>query len=213
MNTGRHIAHLATASAVAFVLFSACSGKLKQADALNLEQTPVQVVNDMFAVQTKNGVVLQRMEARLMERYDSDTLSIDKFPLGLSVFSYTEDGLLESVISARKAEHRTIKKTKDKEQEETWAAFGNVVIKNVIKDQTMQTDTIYWDRFREEIYTDCYVKMYSKDGFMQGYGMRSDDKAKNAILLNPFDGFGYVNQGEETFVIDSANFIGPLLKN
>lgn len=203
---------MATAAAVAFVLFTSCGGKLKQAEAINLEQTPVQVVNDMFAVQTKNGVVLQRIEARLMERYESDTLSLDEFPLGLAVYNYTQDGLLESVLTARKAEHRTGKGNR-KEENEKWSAFGNVIIKNVIKEQTMQTDTIYWDRNTHEIYTDCYVKMYSRDGFMQGYGMRSDDRADNAILLNPFDGFGVVNQGPETFVIDSVNFIGPLLKN
>ncbi|MBQ0077099.1 MAG: LPS export ABC transporter periplasmic protein LptC [Bacteroidales bacterium] len=197
---------MATALAVAFVVVS-CSGKLKQADKINLEETPVQVVSDMFAVQTKDGVVMQRIEAKIMERYESDTLSLDKFPLGLSVFSYTADGLLESTITARRAEHRISKKGKE---QESWSAFGNVIIRNVIKEETMQTDTIYWDRKSEQIWTDCYVKMFSRDGMMQGYGMRSDDRARNAILLNPFDGFAYTNRDTTVFVIDSANFIGPL---
>ena len=76
----------------------------------------------------------------------------------------------------------------------------------------METDTIYWDRKKKEIYTDCYIKMFSPDGFMQGYGMRSDERARNSIILRPFDSYGIVVRDSADVVIDSVNFIGPLLK-
>ena len=76
----------------------------------------------------------------------------------------------------------------------------------------METDTIYWDRKSEEIYTDCYVKLFSDQGLMQGYGMRSDDRARNAILLKPFDSYGYSQEDSTKVAIDSVNFIGPLRK-
>ena len=75
-----------------------------------------------------------------------------------------------------------------------------------------RTDTIYWDRKSEEIYTDCYVKLFSDQGMMQGYGMRSDDRARNAILLKPFDSYGYSQEDSTKVVIDTVNFIGPLRK-
>lgn len=199
----------ATASAVAFVV-SSCGSKLQEAEALNLEETPVQVVNGVFGVQTRDGVVLQRFEAARMEKFERDTATFDKFPGGIAVFSYTDEGLLESVITADSAEHLTKKKPKDFEK---WSAYGHVVMKNVIKHETMETDTIYWDRKTQQIYTDCYVKMYSRDGMMQGYGMRSDDRVRNAILLRPFNSFGYVQQEKSTFEVDSVNFIGPFRKN
>jgi lipopolysaccharide export system protein LptC len=87
-----------------------------------------------------------------------------------------------------------------------------VVVHNVLKQETMETDTLYWDQAKEEIYTDCYVKMYSPDGFMQGYGMRSDDHARNAILLEPFNSYGITVQDTTAVVIDSVNFIGPFPK-
>lgn len=149
------------------------------------------------------------MEAPVMEHYESDTLSMDKFPNGLSVFGYNDDGLLESVLISDEAIHTTPKKSSAAEQ---WSAFGNVVIHNVLNQQTMETDTIYWDQSHKEIYTDCYVKMYSPDGFMQGYGMRSDDRGSNAILRNPFNGYGVVVRDTTVVVIDSVNFIGPFPK-
>ena len=76
----------------------------------------------------------------------------------------------------------------------------------------METDTLYWDRKNEKLYTDCYVKLYSPDGFMQGYGMESDQRARESVIKRPFNSFGYVNQDTTAVKIDSVNFIGPLLK-
>ena len=42
---------IATAAAVAFVVYS-CKGKLAEAEQLNLSETPVQVVDDMFMQQS-----------------------------------------------------------------------------------------------------------------------------------------------------------------
>lgn len=163
----------------------------------------------MFAVQTKNGDVAMRIEAPLMEHYESDTMKLDKFPNGLSVFTYNTDGMLEAILISDEAIHMT---PSDPQKSEEWAAYGNVVIHNVLNQQTMETDTLYWDQGKSEIYTDCYVKMYSPDGFMQGFGMRSDDRASNAILHKPFNGYGVVIRDTTALVIDSVNFIGPFPK-
>jgi len=92
-----------------------------------------------------------------------------------------------------------------------WEAYGNVVVRNVMKDETMETDTLYWDRTSKEIYTDCYIRMYSPDGFMQGFGMRSDERARNAVIQRPFNSYGVVVKDSTEVIIDTANFIGPLL--
>ena len=204
----KYIFEIAIALAVAIVV-GGCSSKLKQADAIDLTQTPVQVVDDMFAVQTKDGVILQRMEAEEMLRFSSDTLDYELFPKGLYVYAYTEDDRLETYIRSDEARHINAGK---KSKGEVWEAYGNVVISNVIKNETMETDTIYWDRNKEEIYTNCYVKLYSQQGLMQGKGMRSDDRARNATLLSVFDSFGVTEDDSSKVLIDSVNFIGPLLK-
>lgn len=197
----------ATAMAVAFVVYS-CKNDLGTAEKLDLSQTPVQVVDRMFVVQSENGMLQMRMEADLMERYDNDTVSYELFPKGIAVFGYNEDGLLETEITSDKARHIKEKKNKD----EKWEAYGNVVVKNIINQEVMETDTLYWDRKNEKIFTHCYVKMYSPDGFMQGYGMESDQRARNSVILQPFDSYGIVVQDSTEVRVDSANFIGPFIK-
>ena len=198
---------MATAAAVAFVVFS-CKGKLGEAEAIDLSETPVQTVRDMFIVQTENSGLQMRAEAPLMEKYEKgDTRSYELCPEGFNVFGYTEEGLLETRITSDNARH-----LKYKDGRETWEAFGNVVVQNLIKQETMETDTLYWDQKEEKIYTHRYVKMYSPQGFMQGYGMESDQRARDSRLFNPFNSYGIVAQDTTEVVIDTVNFIGPILK-
>ena len=93
-----------------------------------------------------------------------------------------------------------------------WEVTGGVVIQNVIQQETMETDTLYWDRFGGKIYTDSYIRMYSRDGFMQGYGVQSDENAHDAVLLRPFNSYSVVVQDTTAVIIDSVNFIGPFIK-
>ena len=195
---------IATAAAVAFVVYS-CKAHLQEAEELNIKEAPIQSVDDMFIVQTKNGKIQMRAEAPLMERYERDTLSFELFPNGFYVFGYDDLENLETQIVADHARH-----LKYKDGRESWEAFGNVVVKNLIKQEVMETDTLYWDQKEEKIYTHCYVRMYSPAGFMQGYGMESDQRARNSIIFNPFNSYGILEQEEE--VLDSVNFIGPYLK-
>ena len=197
---------IATAAAVAFVVYS-CKGKLAEAETVILSEIPVQTVDDMFIVQTQNSITQMMVKAPLMERYETDTLSYELFPKGISVFGYTEDGMLETEILADNARH-----LKYKDGRETWSAFGNVVVKNLINQETMETDTLYWDQENEKIYTHCYVRMYSPDGFAQGYGMESDQRARDTELFNPFNNYAIMSQDSTKVIIDSVNFIGPLLK-
>lgn len=192
----------ATALAVAFVVIS-CKGNLHEAAKLNLKEMPIQTVDDMFFLQSENGNLKTRVEAPRMEVYEKDTTSFDLFPKGIKIYSYRENGELETTIVANEARHTKTKR-------EMWAAYGDVVITNIAKQEIMETDTLYWDSVKHEIWTDCYIKMYSPSGFMQGVGMRSDEMARNSILLNPFDTEFLIE--EESAVVDSVNFVGPMPK-
>ncbi len=198
---------IATAATVAIIFFS-CKSRLSEAERLDLSKTPVQTVDDMYIIQSEGGRLQMRIEADVMEHYDSDTMSVDMFPKGLQVFSYNEEGELEAHLRSDNATHEKSKKG----GEEIWKAYGNVVVKNIIKQETMETDTIYWDRKNQEIYTDCYVRLYSPDGFTQGYGLRSDEKVRNSAIMRPFNNYAVVVKDTTEVRIDSVNFIGPLLK-
>lgn len=185
-----------------------CSDKVPKTEQLDLADSPSQRVENMVATQTDFGKLTMRMETPLLERFTkSDDESYEDFPKGIRVYGYNEEGLLETQIESDGARHTTSGRN------EKWSAYGNVVIRNYIKGERIETDTLYWDRSRKMIFTDCYVRLISPQGFMQGYGLESDEMARNAQLLSPFDSYGIVTQ-DTTYVsyVDSANFIGPLYK-
>ncbi len=182
-----------------------CGNKLRNIDADEVSEAPTQVILDMDAAQTENGVVQMRLVAARMERYEkSSDESMEIFPEGFNVLAYNEEGLLETQIESDMAEHIV------RGRAEQWAAYGNVVITNYLEGQRLMTDTLYWDRDRQRIFTYSYVRLYSPQGFMQGYGMESDERARNAELLRPFDGYGIISNDTTTAVYtDTVNFIGP----
>lgn len=200
---------MAIAFAVALVVFS-CKSKIPSAEELDINSVPLQVVDSMFAVQTVNGHPKMRIEAPVMQRFETDTASSEVFPEGFMVYGYREDGAVETTITSKTARHIT---RKNGTGTEVWQAFDSVVIHNIPKQQVINTDTLYWDQGKHEIYTDCYVKMNSPEGFLQGYGMRSDDHARNAILHRPFDSFGVTEVDSTKLAKDTMNFIGPVTKS
>lgn len=203
MKISLHVIDIIATTTVAIMLLS-CKKEIPA--ELDLSQIPVQVVDSVSVVQTENGRPTMRMSAPLMERYNyscgDTTESYELYPNGFKVFAYTEDGELETTVVADNAKHVT---TVGKE---SWSAFGNVVITNLIKGEHLQTDTIYWNRAEKQIYTDCYVKLFSYDGLMQGYGLTSDERASNSTILHPFDWSFVMRDSTDTY-IDTLNFIGP----
>lgn len=207
MNKVLHtIQKIASATALAFVVFL-CNDKNKDAEKLNFDEIPIQIASNIFSVSSENSELQMRMEAKTMKRFENDTMMYETFPDGFAVYGYLEDGRLETQITANDALHRSWK-----DGREEWRAFGNVVVKNLIKREVMETDTLFWDKKEEKIFTHCYVKMWSPDGFMQGYGMESDQRARHSVLFTNFNNY-FIVVKDSTAFIDSVNFIGPMQKN
>ncbi|MDD4618649.1 MAG: LPS export ABC transporter periplasmic protein LptC, partial [Bacteroidales bacterium] len=162
----------------------------------------------MTVFQFSRGITDYIVNAPLMERYTQAETPYDVFPKGITMRGYTAEGLLETMIVADYAKNLV------KEKEEIWEAYGNVVINNYLKGEKMETDTLYWNRLTQRIFTHTLVKLTTPDMFMQGYGMESDDMARNAVIEKPFDSYAIVSRDStEISYIDTANFIGPRLRN
>ncbi len=198
-------------AAAAFIIVAAslfsCKESLQQVEISQEGEIPSQVVDEMYVQQSQFGKPRIWVYAPRMERYTKSENPYDTFPQGIRVKAYTEDGLLETEIVAKSAMRKTIGSN------EKWEAYGDVKIDNYIKGETMETDTLYWDRKEQKIFTHCFVKLRTPDFYMQGYGMESDEMARNAIILKPFDSYGIVKRDStEQPYLDTANFIGPLIQ-
>ena len=192
------------ATVLVAILLYACKGT--GPETIDFETTPVQIVHDMNVLQSEKGEAEMRMSAPTMERYDfyKDSMqqSYELYPDGFLVNAYTVDGQLETTIVAEQAKHVTTY------GRESWSAFGDVVITNHIKGERMETDTLYWNKDEQTLYTDCYVRVTNDSGMMQGFGMTSDERARHTVILRPFD--WYTVERDSTYhYIDTVNQMGP----
>lgn len=186
---------------------AACSAKTTSSE-VDWETTPVQSVRGMQVQEYQKADLSMEMRTRAMDTYkfekDSVAQTKEVYSEGFEVYIYNDDGLLETQLVAEGAQHTMVGR------KEEWLAFGNVNILNHIKGERIITDTVWWDKQAEQIYTDCYVVMTSPKGKLQGYGMRSDQRANQSTILRPFDSFGRVVSDSTKFYIDTVNFVGPL---
>jgi len=184
-NVGARYSFVCTVALVmmgATVLFS-CKEMIQKTDAIGqTDSLSTLTIHEMRAVQTEYGRVRSRLEAPLMENYSLLPQPYEIFPKGIKVTGYTPEGVLETEITAQRAIHKM-------GSNERWEAYGNVVIINFIKEQRVETDTLYWDRPSRKIYTHALVRYYDPDAFIQGIGMESDDRASNIVVLKPFDSY------------------------
>lgn len=191
------------------IAVSGCS-KEPEKTVIDYETTPVQTISGMDVRQYSFADIKMEMRTHLMERYsyvkDSVQISKELYKDGFEVYVYNEDGLLESQLIAEGAEHIIAKKKED------WKAYGNVNILNHIKGERIITDTVFWDKPQEQIFTHCYVIMTSPKGRLQGYGMRTDQRVNESRILRPFDSYGIVVSDSTKFYIDTVNFVGPFPK-
>lgn len=189
--------------------FFISSCKEEISEGMDFTVTPVQVVYDMSVLQTDAGNASMRMSAPVMQRFeyagDSIVHSYELYPDGFHVDAYTPDGQLETTIDALGARHVTTV------GEESWCAFGDVVVTNHIKGERITSDTLYWNRAEQTIYTDCYVRLSSPGGMMQGYGLTSDERANNSTILRPFDAYGVIRDSTSAPYVDTVNMMGPML--
>ena len=176
---------------VATFTMLSCGKKLRQIDKPD-PNAPKQIIENMSAVKSDKGILEYRMESPLMEVYEDkgNMTNSEIFPKGFNVYSYNSEGKLETHIYADIAKHISNKDGK----KESWEAYSNVRIENFLEKRIMETDTLYWDRNNGKIYTHSYIRMHTPDGFLQGYGMESDDKGRNAIIYSPFESDWMLNK-------------------
>ena len=174
----------------ATVLFS-CKETIEKTDAIgHTDSLSTQTVYEMNAIQLEYGKLRTHLQAPLMESYALLPEPFETFPKGIKITGFTPEGVLESEITAKRATH-------NKGSMERWEAYGDVVIINFIKDERVETDTLYWDSAAKKIYTHALIRYYAPDGFIQGYGMESDERAENIVVLNPFYSYAIIRDSTD----------------
>ena len=97
-----------------------------------------------------------------------------EFPEGIDIKIFTKEGVLETTLRADRGYFIR--------DQNMYRGEGDVQIHNLIKDQRLQTEEIFWDQSRRKIYTEKFVTIQEKQTLFNGTGMEADDTFSNYQL-------------------------------
>jgi LPS export ABC transporter protein LptC len=161
---------LVTLIAIVTGIVLSCENKIDQIPKSDLLSLPSVTVKNFKTIFTDSGLIQLVMSSRLMEQYDNTDSPYSEFRSGILVFFY--DGHKEPVASVS-AKYAKLNKTSN-----LWEMKDSVVVVNE-SNEKLETELLFWNREKDLIYTDRFVKITKEDQIVMGTGFESDSHLKN----------------------------------
>ena len=152
-----------------------CGRKIDIIKKSDIESLPTLTVNDFVTVYTDSARIQLVMSSPLMERYTNQKPPYAEFRFGIKVLFH--DGHKDPIAKL------TAKYAKLDEDKNLWELKDSVVATNE-KNETLETELLYWDQEKDHVYTDRFVKITSEDQIVMGTGLESNSRFTNYIIRN-----------------------------
>ncbi|MEO6670837.1 MAG: LPS export ABC transporter periplasmic protein LptC [Ferruginibacter sp.] len=159
------------------IFLSACENDEKVVNSLNKKITGIEEAKQVVINYTLGGKTKSVLTSPLMLNVN-DTVPYVEFPNTLHADFYNEEGVIESVLTARYAKY--------KQNQSIVFLRDSVKVINIQKGDTLYCNELYWDRNRRgtEFYTDKPVKIRTKTNIINGEGgMESSQDFKNWHIM------------------------------
>lgn len=158
------------------MLFS-CENDIQTINSLSqVDSLPEEYARDIEVYYSDSGKIQAFLKSPLMERYE-DKENIFEFPDGFKIIFYDSVMEPQSVITANYGISYEKKKTME--------AKNNVVVKNLKKNEQLDTEHLVWDQRKGIIYSDVFVKITKPDEVIYGDGLTSDENFDYYEIENP----------------------------
>lgn len=164
---------------VAFLLLLAgCGNDLETVNAISHNYSgPVMSAKNIEVIFSDSGKIQARVTSILLNRYLTPDPCME-FPLGFKISIFDSALRTETSIMANYG--------KRKENARIMEARGNVIVRNEIKKQQLNTEKLTWDENRRMIFTDETVKITTLDKVVFGKGLRSNESFSDYTLLHVY---------------------------
>lgn len=160
---------------ITVIFFTSCEKKIGVIQKTDILTLPSITTKDFVSVYTDSGKVQLKMTAPIMENYGKAETPYTEFRSGINVvFQDKKTGPAASV---------TARYAKLTDSKNLWELKDSVVAINE-NGEKLETELLYWDQKKNQIYTDRFVKITTQDQIIQGYGLESDSRLSNRRIKN-----------------------------
>lgn len=161
-----------------FLLFcislGACEDTLEQSKKIQPYEGPVSTIFEVETLFSDSAKLKIKLNAPLQLEYQNEDRS---FPKGVMINFYNAKGQNHAQLTANKG--RFIKK------ENRYEATGNVVVKNLLKKEQLNTEKLNWTPANQTIFTDEFVTITTKKEILKGNGLEARQDFSQYKILKP----------------------------
>ena len=169
---------LGFAAIVSVLLIASCKNDLETIRSLDVSDTvPDMSARDVEILYSERAKVQVKLTAPLLVKKTLDSEPVLEFPEGFTVSFYDSAFQVKSTIRGDYG----ISYEKRKIME----ARHDVVVENIQTQERLNTEQLFWDRNRESIYTEKFVRLTRGEEIITADGMTSDQSFENMEFQNP----------------------------
>jgi LPS export ABC transporter protein LptC len=159
----------------AAILVSSCEAKIEKVEGFEILSLPSLTGKNINTVFTDSGKVQMIMSAPVMETWDNFDSPYTEFRQGMKI--YFHDGHKDPIATA------SAKHAKFVDKDNLWELNDSVVIINESGDK-LETEQLFWDRDKNLVFTDRFVKITNEDQTVMGTGFESDPQLTRRRIKN-----------------------------
>jgi LPS export ABC transporter protein LptC len=178
-------------AAVMFVLFPACSGKDKDLAEAITERDSLPGMKSLGVTTfiSDSGITRYKIIAEEWCIFDKKEPPYWAFEKGVYLEKFDSLFRIDASIKADTAYYY--------EKKKLWELRTNVSIRN-LKGDKFDTELLFWDEKKEEIYSDKYIRIEQEDKTITGYGFESNQELTEYTIKNTTGIFTVENNASNT---------------
>ena len=135
---------------------------------------PLRVGENVELDYTEDNRVKVKMTAPMALEFENGD---NEFPEGIYLEFYDETGKLESTLRANEAYYF--------KKDHLWRGRGKVEVKNLGKNEQLNTEELFWKPADEKIYTDKFVTIRQQSDVIYGQGLEAKQDMSDYIIKKP----------------------------
>jgi LPS export ABC transporter protein LptC len=157
---------------LAMILFSACNqSEIKEPLVYD---GPMRIGENVELYYTEDNQVKVKMIAAVVYEFETGDR---EFPEGLYLEFFDENGKLESTLRANEAYYF--------KKENQWRGRGKVEVKNLEKNELLNTEELFWKPAEEKIFTDKFVTIRQQADVIYGQGLEARQDMSDYVIKKP----------------------------
>jgi LPS export ABC transporter protein LptC len=158
-------------------MLPACKNDVQTVLSLDVVDTlPAMTAKDVQIMYSERGRVQIKLESPLLvNRPEQENAMI--FPEGFIVYFFDSTMAVQSTITADYGISYEKKKLME--------AHRNVVVENMQKGEKLNTEELFWDREKQLIYSNKFVKLTTGEQVITGDGLTSKEPFDEILITNP----------------------------